>query len=127
MYRKAKIPKALREQVWVSKFGRVYESKCWTPWCQNRITVFDFQCGHDYPESKGGPTIFSNLVPICSRCNNSMGNSYTFDEWASIGEKRKSWFKWCCRSIVCIHPSATKANGSPSSQSRTNPNAKHIK
>ena len=128
MYRKAKIPKALREQVWVTRFGRVFESKCYTPWCKNRITVFDFQCGHDIPESKGGPTVINNLFPICGRCNTSMGNKYTLDQWASHGEKRKSWFTCCTGSIpICPQPLDTTGNGTKSPQNSTNQNGKLTK
>jgi len=81
--RKATIPKALREQVWATYMGQQYENKCLVTWCTNRITVFDFQCGHNIPEVKGGPTTLANLRPICSRCNTSMGSSYTFDEWCN--------------------------------------------
>lgn len=80
--RKAKIPKALREQVWIQNAGSVFSTKCKIPWCENIITAFDFQCGHNIPESKGGTTSIDNLIPICSRCNGSMGNSYTIDEWS---------------------------------------------
>lgn len=82
--RKQKIPAALREQVWIHKMGRVFEGKCPTAWCQNTITVFDFQSGHNIPESKGGPTTLDNLIPICSRCNLSMGDTYTIEEWSNI-------------------------------------------
>lgn len=83
--RKAPIPTAMREQVWLLKFGKAFEAKCPTPWCQNVITVFDFQSGHNIPESKGGKTSIENLVPLCSRCNLSMGDRYTIDEWNKLG------------------------------------------
>jgi 5-methylcytosine-specific restriction endonuclease McrA len=79
--RKTTIPKAVREQLWLRDIGKEYESKCMTSWCKNKMTLFDFQCGHNIPESKGGKTVLENLVPICSRCNLSMSNNYTFDEW----------------------------------------------
>jgi len=85
--KKAPIPAAFREQIWLRQFGKVYEAKCPTPWCQNTITVYDFQSGHNIPESKGGPTTPENLIPLCSRCNLSMGDRYTFDEWASINTR----------------------------------------
>ena len=53
---KATIPKALREQVWVTHAGRKFSRKCLVPWCKNTMTVFDFHVGHDVPESKGGAT-----------------------------------------------------------------------
>jgi 5-methylcytosine-specific restriction endonuclease McrA len=103
--RKKQIPIALREQVWLKQMGKVFEGKCPTTWCQNTITVFDFQSGHNIPESKGGPTKLENLIPLCSRCNLSMGNDYTFDQWCEAFQDtpnsnavaevpvKKSW---CC-------------------------------
>jgi 5-methylcytosine-specific restriction endonuclease McrA len=80
--RKAKIPKALREQVWRTYNGKTAgEAKCFVTWCTNRVTTFDFEVGHNMPESKGGATALPNLRPICSRCNKSMGNNYTIEEW----------------------------------------------
>ena len=60
-------------------------------WCQNRINVFDFQVGHDKPESKGGTLDIDNLKPLCSRCNHSMSNNYTIKEWNNLHSK-----KCCC-------------------------------
>ena len=82
-YKKKKIPKALAEQVWITALGHRFEGKCRVSWCKNRITVFDYECGHNVPESKGGKTTLDNLVPICARCNRSMGDRYTIDEWVS--------------------------------------------
>lgn len=112
-YRKRKIPKAVRESIWLAHCGRVYDAKCLTPWCQNTITVNDFQAGHKIPESKGGPTTFENLIPLCSRCNLSMGSAYTFDQWAAIsGEqaplpprRKPSWLAGlCCFTAAAISP-----------------------
>lgn len=61
--------------------GRLFEGQCRVTWCKNTINAFDFQCGHNVPESKGGKTSLDNLVPICCRCNNSMGSQFTIDEW----------------------------------------------
>ena len=80
-YQKKTIPKALREQVWLTYAGKRYEKKCTVSWCKNRMTVFDFHVGHNIPESKGGETVISNLLPICSRCNLSMGAKYSITEW----------------------------------------------
>jgi hypothetical protein len=76
-----RIPKALREQVWVKYKHKIYQSKCEVKWCTNKIDVFNFQVGHNVPRSKGGETVIENLRPICSRCNQSMSNTYTIDEW----------------------------------------------
>jgi len=80
--RKRTIPKAVREQLWLRDMGKAFQGKCMTSWCMNTISIFDFQCGHNIPESKGGPTTLENLVPICSRCNTSMGSQYSFVEWS---------------------------------------------
>jgi 5-methylcytosine-specific restriction endonuclease McrA len=97
--RKDKIPVALREQVWIHKMGRVFEGKCPTVWCENTITVFDFHSGHNIPESKGGPTTKENLIPLCSRCNLSMGSAYTFEEWCALSPPvvvvpKPRWICW---------------------------------
>lgn len=83
-YKKKAIPSALREAVWIKKCGRVFDHKCNVIWCPNIMTAYDFQAGHNIPESKGGPTNIDNLIPICGRCNNSMGDRYTIDEWNAI-------------------------------------------
>jgi len=103
--RKRKIPVAFREQIWLRDFGKVFQGKCPTQWCNNVITIFDFQSGHNIPESKGGPTIPDNLLPLCSRCNMSMGDRYTFSEWTAINSSSESqpirklkvpfWCCWC--------------------------------
>jgi len=82
--KKEKITAALREAVWIQKMGKVFEAKCPVVWCPNRITVFDFQSGHNIPESKGGKTNIDNLLPICARCNICMGDRYTIDEWSTM-------------------------------------------
>lgn len=78
---KRKIPKAVREQVWLSVNKHKFFALCYIPWCRNKISVFDFTVGHNKPESKGGTTTLDNLLPICQRCNLSMGNKYSIDEW----------------------------------------------
>lgn len=82
--RKAKIPAAIQEAIWILKMGRVFEGKCLTTWCPNIITVFDYHAGHDIPESKGGDVSVENLYPICARCNLSMGDRYTFKQWSAM-------------------------------------------
>lgn len=82
--RKTKIKAALREQVWLRHAGPTFKSKCQTRWCQNEINVFNFQCGHVQAESKGGQTTVENLIPLCSRCNLSMGTLH-MDSWNELG------------------------------------------
>ena len=93
---KTKIPKALREQVWLKYMGKTFEGKCKVTWCNNKISVFDWEAGHNIPESKGGPTTLENLRPICSRCNKSMGDQYTIDGWNNKFGARQSKCCGCC-------------------------------
>jgi len=81
IYHKKKIPKKVKEEVWFTIFGKIYESKCYISWCSNKINVFNYHVGHDIPESKGGTDEINNLKPICDRCNLSMGHNYTIKEW----------------------------------------------
>jgi 5-methylcytosine-specific restriction endonuclease McrA len=99
-YKKKKIPKALAEQVWISRMGHRFEHKCAVSWCRNRINVFDYECGHNVPESKGGKTTLDNLIPICARCNRSMGDAYTIDEWTAkyAPPTQSKWSRFLCRS-----------------------------
>ena len=80
---KKAIPKALRNIVWINNCGEVFRFKCHVSWCKNVMTPFDFETGHNIPESKGGTTTVDNLRPICSQCNKSIGNRYTIDEFSN--------------------------------------------
>ena len=93
MTRKETIPKALREQVWLEINGEKYKNKCYIPWCKNIMTVFDFHVGHDIPESKGGTLDIDNLKAICSRCNQSMSDNYTIQEWSNLSTNKE---RNCC-------------------------------
>ena len=104
-YKKKPIPRALKEQVWIQKAGHIFEIKCPIIWCDNHINAFNFHTGHNIPESKGGKTALENLVPICDRCNTSMGDRYSIDEWNKLGpghakaitiedNVKSPW--WCC-------------------------------
>jgi len=126
---KEKIPKALREQVWLTHIGKKYDSKCYIPWCKNKITVFDFQSGHNVPESKGGSTDLTNLRPICSRCNSSMNDTYTIDEWIKLSKPASKWKlfweKYTCKQTC--KPSDIKESGTKLSPNPMSPNPKHFK
>jgi len=87
-YKKESIPKAVREQLWLRDMGEKFKGKCKTDWCNNTVTVFDFHAGHNIAESNGGLTNLDNLVVICSRCNLSMANNYTFIEWSTKYKSR---------------------------------------
>ena len=95
MVKKANIPKAVREQCWLESFGKVFERRCYIPWCKNIINVWDFHVGHDIPESKGGTLDIHNLKPICARCNLSMSDNYTIAQWNELSEKRNKKRFYC--------------------------------
>lgn len=126
---KDKIPKALREQVWLTHIGKKYESKCYVSWCKNTITVFDFQSGHNVPESKGGTTDLLNLRPICSRCNLSMNDTYTIDEWMKLSKPPSKWklFWESYTFIKKCKPLDIKESGTKSSENPMSQIAKHFK
>jgi 5-methylcytosine-specific restriction endonuclease McrA len=86
-YRKQKIPIALRQACWVRQFGETYQHKCFVDWCHRKISCFDFEVGHNLPESKGGTLDLDNLRPICRQCNIGMGNTYTIDQWRRLNIK----------------------------------------
>jgi 5-methylcytosine-specific restriction endonuclease McrA len=101
--KKANIPRALREQVWIKNIGEKFKHKCLVEWCHNQMTVFDFHVGHNIPESHGGATDITNLKPICARCNLSMGSQYSIEDWSKIGKSKKPtqsrcpWYLFCFR------------------------------
>lgn len=123
-YKKKKIPKAIREQLWIQKVGKRFETKCKTTWCHNKINVFDFQAGHDVPESRGGETSITNLVPICGRCNLSMGNQFTFKEWCRKGKEPSKWNMFIQGIQQVWNSLDTKENGTKSRPKLTSPKAK---
>ena len=73
---KVKIPQSIRKQVWYKYIGLdVGSAKCIC--CNfNTISQLNFEAGHIVPQSKGGPNIINNLLPICSDCNRSMSNTH---------------------------------------------------
>ena len=92
MAQKVNIPKGIKEQCWLQQFGKVFEHKCYIPWCKNVINVWDFHVGHDIPESKGGTLDIKNLKPICARCNLSMSDNYTIQEWIKLSKDKKKCY-----------------------------------
>jgi hypothetical protein len=93
---KKNLPKAIREQVWLNIIGKKYESKCYISWCKNTMDVFNFHVGHDLPKSKGGTLDINNLKPICARCNLSMSDNYTINEWNNLIEDKKKKCSFKC-------------------------------
>jgi hypothetical protein len=68
--KKQYINKRLRNAVWSTYMGAVYQGLCY---CCNRkyLDVFSYHCGHVLSEHYGGETTLKNLRPICALCNTS--------------------------------------------------------
>lgn len=71
--RKAYIPKALKIAVWKKYIGIEKGTSLCMVCNTNTISQMDFHCGHIEAEANGGPTCLTNLLPICGKCNGSMG------------------------------------------------------
>ena len=78
-YIKKKIPAALKAAVWNTHIGEhVGCTEC--PVCKSyKITQLSFNCGHVVAAVNGGQTAVENLLPICSKCNFSMGSMNIHD------------------------------------------------
>ena len=82
-YKRKKLPFGLRSNVWTKYNGEVFNAKCYVDFCNQNLTPFTFEVGHDIPVSKGGSNSISNLRPICRNCNLSMSNKYTIEEYSN--------------------------------------------
>ena len=102
MTTKQRIPKALREQVWLKTNKQKFKVKCPISWCSNEINVLDFHVGHIIPESKGGATRIDNLMPICAKCNLSMSNNYTITHFSNTFTEQKTTYSISHRNHPCI-------------------------
>ena len=83
--RKKTIPKSVKIAVWNKNIGEaVGKHKCLC--CSNvDITQMNFHCGHIVAEANGGKVHVDNLLPICSKCNKSMGTQ-------NLNEFKKKFF-----------------------------------
>lgn len=71
--KKATIPKALRDAVWVRDIGKNYNGNCYV--CQKEVDITSFECAHIIAEVNGGETTLSNLRITCKICNLSCGKN----------------------------------------------------
>ena len=83
---KKSLPTAVKDCIWNYYIGQhINIHKCFC--CKkNMIKIDDFHAGHVVAEAQGGGDNIDNLRPICCRCNLSMGNQYTIDEWNVFGK-----------------------------------------
>lgn len=72
---KVTISKRLKTIIWDDRIGLdVGTIEC--PCCgHNTISQSEFHCGHIKSDADGGNLERTNLVPICSQCNLSMGTT----------------------------------------------------
>jgi hypothetical protein len=78
------MPASIKQNIWIKYCGTSFNHKCYITWCNTEMTTFSFEVGHNIPHSLGGSIDIENLRPICSKCNKSMGNRYTIDEWNNL-------------------------------------------
>ena len=84
MNKKEKIPKAVRNTVWLMNIKDKNNAKCFC--CKlETITNANWHCGHIISESKGGMVNVNNLRPICAGCNSSMGKNNMYDFMKKYG------------------------------------------
>ena len=48
------------------------------------LAKYSYHIGHNIPESRGGTLHWDNLIPICCRCNLSMGSQFTIYDFNRI-------------------------------------------
>lgn len=76
-----KIPKMLRNQVWMKRNGNIMEGKCFV--CDAILQFENMECGHVIPHVYNGTLTLDNLEPICKTCNRDMG-IMNMNEYKSI-------------------------------------------
>lgn len=70
-YKKTKIPKKLRIDVWDKYIGSNERTgNCYV--CNYKLDITDFEAGHIIAEVNGGSTNLENLRPTCKKCNRSV-------------------------------------------------------
>lgn len=70
-YKKILIPKSVRNDVWKLNNGENFNGVCYC--CNNTIKIDNWECCHIISEKNGGDMNLSNLKPVCSSCNKSIG------------------------------------------------------
>jgi len=95
-YKKATIPKKLREKVWITYTGDKFYGKCFV--CLMKLSPLEFACGHVHSEATGGTLVLENLRIVCGSCNSKMGTQnmmeFKKERYSSVSDKAK-----CC--VVC--------------------------
>lgn len=122
--KKPVISKALRDSVFSTYNENSYDNAyCYTG-CGEKITPFNFECGHVIAFSQGGQTNLDNLRPICARCNQSMGTKnmevfikdcgFTKINKCRCGKPANKGFKMCQKCFIESKSSVAKKEVIPS-------------
>ena len=86
------IPKAVKESVWKKYVSKnELEGSCFIG-CGNAIQINNFELGHVVAVANGGKDTITNLRPICSLCNKSMGTTNLDDFISTFGFKENNSF-----------------------------------
>ena len=101
-------PLPLRERCWRRFFGPWLVGRCFV--CGGDLSAFQFHCSHIVARAAWGPTHVSNLVPLCSSCNGSVGSDdvLQFMDTQHLPQLVQPWptCAWpCCWQPVegCMH------------------------
>jgi 5-methylcytosine-specific restriction endonuclease McrA len=72
--KREKVPSTVRNSLWKDYFGQSIQGVCQC--CKREdITMANFEAGHIISVKDGGENQLSNLKPVCSQCNKSMGST----------------------------------------------------
>lgn len=86
-----RVPKTIRDKIY-TEFVQKYHHKsfnirCPTECCSNYITPFNFEAGHIIANEDNSD---NNLIPICNKCNKSMGTNNMID-WIKSNNRNPNW------------------------------------
>ncbi len=85
------ISKSLKNKVWEKEFGSKTSGSCPIYSCNNILSLDvsnSWQCGHLCSVKNKGETVLENLRPICTPCNQSMGET-NWDKWLDKKMRRE--------------------------------------
>lgn len=75
----SRIPKVVRDKCFedfsIKFHNESFRFKCPTGCCNNEVSPFNFEAGHICSVASGGSHRPDNLIPICNKCNKSMGTN----------------------------------------------------
>jgi 5-methylcytosine-specific restriction endonuclease McrA len=75
--KRSKINKTVRYSLWENAFGETTIGLCTV--CNKNINISNFHAGHIVSVKDTGTDNISNLAPVCSLCNLSMGSQNMHD------------------------------------------------